>query len=115
MTPMSQISVMKTIVNRISGPLEVEALDQFETLEVLNGNLISCSTLPSSDAYVSKYFCGTRNLEISLYICISVSVIAILYFAILFKVYRPNTNVTKGMNELNYFSKIFCCNNFDRF
>ena len=86
--PLTSKATFDASVNRLSGPLQVVALDQFYSLSVLNGNVISCSTLPHQDVFFDRYFCGTKNLEISLYMWLCVSIVSsialvLVYFDII--------------------------------
>ena len=62
----AETSYIKTHINRISGRLQVRSLEQYEQLEVLDGNLIDCSTLPTKDPNYSAYQCGTKNLDVAI-------------------------------------------------
>ena len=56
-------NMIKANVNRISGRLNTNSIKTFDDISVLNGNLISCSTLPSKDSGLNTYVCETNDLE----------------------------------------------------
>ena len=58
--------------NRISGPIEADALNAFDSVEVLSGNIIQCGAvsdtyysgkLPSKDPAAKNYVCGSEDLD----------------------------------------------------
>ena len=55
----------------------VSLTEYVQPVDVLDGNVISCSTLPPNDNYLSTYVCGSSNLEFSLYYWLSFFVIFI--------------------------------------
>ena len=63
-------------VNRISGFLQSDSINMYDTVSVLDGNKISCSTLPGNDELTTKYKrsydCETRNLLVSISLWCSV-------------------------------------------
>ena len=71
-------------VNRISGPLHTSSLNKFEDVEVVKGNIISCSTIPSEsvDPSVNHYVCASSNYRYSIYIWLTLA--GILVFTVIF-------------------------------
>ena len=68
--PNSSASTFHAGVNRLSGPLNLDAIDQFKsTVSILNGNMFSCSSARKldQDSDQSNYICGSEGLESSLY------------------------------------------------
>ena len=60
-------TIFKADINRISGFLDSESINMFSYVSVLDGNMISCATLPSKDVLMAKgYDCETSNLLISI-------------------------------------------------
>lgn len=59
-------------INRLSGMLPVSQLDTMSThygsVRVLNGNIFSCNTIPENDHNSNRYVCGSRNLNLSLFV-----------------------------------------------
>ena len=82
----SQNSTFKAQINRLSGPIPTDPLLSFSRIDILNGNIISCSTIPSTDPFSPLYKCGSSELESALYfwlVCLLLSGIAwraCLYF-----------------------------------
>ena len=60
-------TTFKADVNRLSGPISLSTLDTFSDVNVLSGNVISCSTLPLDDPNYSTYACGSHDLDVSVY------------------------------------------------
>ena len=74
-------SLLKTDVNRLSGKVEVFATENYQTVSVLEGNIIECPG-PSSDTNFHSYSCGSQLLEYSIYtwlVCFSLSVVFCLF------------------------------------
>ena len=55
-------TVLKTIVNRLSGRLPLEFVENIPNLDVLRGNKFSCETIPQNDAGSHGYNCGKCNV-----------------------------------------------------
>ena len=64
--PIDNQSVIKLEVNRLSGAFNVVCMEKFSTVSNLNGNLISCNTLPQNDKNINTYSCGSQNLQNSM-------------------------------------------------
>ena len=62
-----QNSVYKSNNNRLSGPVLTDGLYMFSSINVLRGNIISCSTLPRNDPDLASYSCGSSDYEFSIY------------------------------------------------
>ena len=62
-------SVVKLEINRISGKLPAEELDNAKVVEVLHGNMIDCGTVPvDDDVHQNDYICGSRMFDISIFL-----------------------------------------------
>ena len=79
-------TTFKADVNRLSGPISLSTLDTFSDVNVLSGNVISCSTLPLDDPNYSTYACGSHDLDISVYFwlgtafaCVSILCICVYF------------------------------------
>jgi hypothetical protein len=60
-------SVVKLEINRISGKLPAEELNNAMSVKVLHGNMIDCGTIPVDDEiYKNDYICGSRMFDISI-------------------------------------------------
>ena len=64
-TAASNTSTVKVNVNRLSGPMST--MDSFLTINVLDGNIISCSSLAPRDQNYATYKCRSSDLEVSIY------------------------------------------------
>jgi hypothetical protein len=55
-------------INRLSGRLPVAELESMSTdnLNILRGNVFSCSTIPENDEYANDYGCGSSSLNESM-------------------------------------------------
>lgn len=96
-------SEYQTHVNRLSGALPVASIDQFSTVNILNGNMFSCGTIPSEDVDVSAYSCGSQNFEVSVYFwlaCFAVSLAA----SCLVTYYSGASSVLTELTKLNSFA-----------
>jgi hypothetical protein len=76
-SPDSSISLE---INRLSGQLPVSGLELVSSgsLSILRGNMFSCNSVPENDEYSRDYVCGSRNLNDSLLVFVSVFNIAVL-------------------------------------
>ena len=72
--PNRNSSSIKTNVNRLSGPVPISILNMFSTIDVLNGNVFSCGTIPQNDPNKDSYSCGSNNLQNAAYFWISCAV-----------------------------------------
>ena len=61
----SQTSTFQAVVNRLSGSLKVSALEVYASINILQGNVFNCETIPENDEKVSTYSCGSINLTYS--------------------------------------------------
>lgn len=55
-------------INRLSGQLPVSELTNVSELNILNGNMFSCNTIPGNDENADDYMCGSEDLNDSLYV-----------------------------------------------
>lgn len=55
---MSNVTVLNTQINRLSGRLSTEALGSVSKLKMLQGNMFSCHTVPENDVDSFSYICG---------------------------------------------------------
>ena len=62
----SRSTTYRADVNRLSGRLTLDSIATFTDVSVLDGNLSSCETIPSSDDEYDHYNCVRYNLERSL-------------------------------------------------
>ena len=60
---MHLLHTSKASINRLSGRLIVENIDQFRDPRVLDSNVFSCSDIPLNDDTASTYSCGSSALE----------------------------------------------------
>ena len=65
--PITTSSEMKAEVNRLSGVLDTSSLERYSSVDLLNGNVFSCSTIPNNDQQGQKYVCGSIDYEVSVY------------------------------------------------
>lgn len=86
-------------INRFSGLLNVSAIEKFQQgfVSVLEGNVFSCSTLPKTDDKYNTYVCGSRNLEISVYVFVSFLGMTLVIAGFAF--YSNHSTVKKIRNE----------------
>ena len=73
-------------VNRLSGrfPSTPPASMGFGILSALRGNLFGCGNIPEEDEYSEEYSCGSEELDVSLYVFVSVVGVVMLVIFLLF-------------------------------
>ena len=71
-------------VNRLSGrfPSTTHIVEVGE-LDVLGGNLFGCDNIPPEDEFSDEYSCGSEELDVSLYIFMSITALASLLVCLL--------------------------------
>jgi len=78
----SEATTFKADVNRLSGPVSMSILNAFSNVNVLSGNVISCSTVPPDDPNYSTYDCGSHDLENSIYFWLTLAFVSIIFVCI---------------------------------
>ena len=69
-------------VNRLSGHLDVNTLEEASKVKILRGNIFDCHGLPQNDPHVNNYSCGSTTLDDAYYFLSLMSVLVV--FSILF-------------------------------
>jgi hypothetical protein len=79
-TQYSPDSIINLEINRLSGQLPVSELVRVSngSLTILRGNMFSCISVPDNDDYSRDYVCGSRNLNDSLVVFVTILAIAVL-------------------------------------
>ena len=96
-------SIMKASVNRLSGTLKTSSVDRFAQVKIVNGNLMSCGSVPSTDEDKAHYVCETTDLSSS-FIAFA-SILAFTILALAFFCWQYNTdnivspNIRSFVNE----------------
>jgi len=89
-------SVFKATGNRFSGEFSVDNAESFDNLQVLEGNIISCQSIPDKDPDSHLYICESRYLDDSLIYMGVVGGISIILIGIFFVASTLNVASVKG-------------------
>lgn len=67
-------------INRLSGHLPVLELKRVVngSLNILQGNMFSCNSIPRNDDSEDEYVCGSKNLNISILCCVAVATVLLV-------------------------------------
>lgn len=65
-------------VNRLSGRLRPWSFESVNDVRILRGNIFTCDTLPQNDADVDLYSCGSEELDLALYLWVSMCSILVV-------------------------------------
>ena len=98
--------------NRLSGDVNLEAVNNFSEVNILSENIFGCksnSELPSKDPNKYDYSCGSNNLDNSIIIWFVMSgIVGIISLAIYYSDYNSEIKVIKILSDFkNYISEIY--------
>jgi hypothetical protein len=95
-----------TELNRFSGRLPASWSHlQAKVINVLRGNMFSCSNIPPSDEHSMSYTCGSSNLNNALYFCCGGIV---LWLVVLLLLVVLSTERSSGNSLSNYYFYLDC-------
>ena len=77
----------------------MESLATYTVLDVLQGNLISCDTVPSHDQIAYKYLCGSQTLSESI---ISWGIFSIVFVSLCLACLYIGTLEPKGLENMKF-------------
>ena len=76
-------------INRLSGRIPSRTTEEYNKVDILNGNLFDCfSAVPRADVSYGQFSCGSEELDECFYLLLCVFVLVVVYITLACKSYR---------------------------